>query len=297
MFRTLLKRLQNDPRYQEWVQARNENRLFVFDYPYSMKPRPFETTVGGRRIAAMIDSAGESVREWLSAIQEFLPDLRKIPRLPGTDQETPIWHNLYLPGLDGMLLYTMVRKLNPKTYLEIGSGVSTKFVRLAIRDGSLRTRIVSIDPKPRAAIDRLADETIRRPLDSVDYSQWVNSLVPDDIVFVDCSHRSFPNSDVTVFFNEMLPALPAGVIYGIHDIFLPFDYPADFAGRFYNEQYLLSCYLLGGHAGDELLFPGFSVSIDPKFTDAVARLFAAEELAGVERHAGAFWMKRSNRSA
>ena len=37
----------------------------------------------------------------------------------------------------------------------------------------------------------------------------------------------------------------------MHDILLPFDYPAEWADRFFNEQYLLASYLLGGAAGDE----------------------------------------------
>ncbi len=35
-------------------------------------------------------------------------------------------------------------------------------------------------------------------------------------------------------------------MYGIHDIFLPNDYPTEWNNRFYSEQYLLMMYLLGG---------------------------------------------------
>ena len=33
------------------------------------------------------------------------------------------------------------------------------------------------------------------------------------------------NSDVTVFFCEILSVLPKGLVFGFHDIYLPFDYP------------------------------------------------------------------------
>jgi predicted O-methyltransferase YrrM len=280
LFRTLLKGPREFLQRREWVRARNENRLFVSEFPYLMRTRPFETTIGGRRIAAILDSAGDSVSGWLKAIEEFLPELARIPNTADEDDETPNWHNWYLPALDGMLLYTLVRKLDPKTYLEVGSGFSTKFVRLAIRDGGLRTRIVSIDSAPRAAIDALSDETIRMPLESIDADYYAKSLSAGDIVFVDCSHRSFPNSDVTVFFTEVLPALPAGVIYGIHDIYLPLDYPAEYVGRFYNEQYLLASYLLGGHAGDELVFPGVGVSNDPQYCGHHQRLVCRRWIGG-----------------
>ena len=58
-------------------------------------------------------------------------------------------------------------------------------------------------------------------------------------MFVDNSHRSFMKLDVTVFFTEILPRLQPGVLVGIHDIFLPDDYPAHWDVRYYSEQYLL----------------------------------------------------------
>ena len=41
----------------------------------------------------------------------------------------------------------------------------------------------------------------------------------------------------------------------MHDIFLPWDYPEEWRDRFYNEQYLLLSYLLGGADGDEIILP------------------------------------------
>ena len=40
------------------------------------------------------------------------------------------------------------------------------------------------------------------------------------------------NSDVTVFFTE-IANLPQGMVYGLHDIFLPWDYPEQWSNRFY----------------------------------------------------------------
>jgi len=45
-----------------------------------------------------------------------------------------------------------------------------------------------------------------------------------------------PGSDVDMLQNRILPALPAGVIVQVHDIFLPDDYPVDWDWRGYNEQ-------------------------------------------------------------
>jgi hypothetical protein len=53
---------------------------------------------------------------------------------------------------------------------------------------------------------------------------------------------------------EVLPCLAARTIYGLHDIFLPDDYPPEWRERFYNEQYLLPAFLFGGCGADEMLF-------------------------------------------
>ena len=50
----------------------------------------------------------------------------------------------------------------------------------------------------------------------------------------------------TVFFTEILPALPPGTLVGVHDIFLPADYPVAWLDLYLSEQYLLACWLLGG---------------------------------------------------
>jgi len=44
-------------------------------------------------------------------------------------------------------------KLSPRVYFEIGLGHSIKFARHAIKLGGLQTKVISIDPDPRAEID------------------------------------------------------------------------------------------------------------------------------------------------
>ena len=113
----------------------------------------------------------------------------------------------------------------------------------ARRDGGLSTHLTSIDPAPRAEIDALCDEVIRAPLEGADLG-ILGRLQPGDMLFFDGSHRVFMNADTVAFFLDVLPALPPGVIVGVHDIRLPDDYPPEFAERWYSEQYLLACWLL-----------------------------------------------------
>jgi methyltransferase family protein len=279
---------------EELRLAEQEGRLIVTEYPYSPRPRPFARTRGGERIGALLEAARPRFSALCRSMLENAEWFRRIPvRNEGVQDPTPGWINGMQPALDGMLLYTLAQRLNPRTYLEVGSGNSTKFVRRAISDHGLRTRIVSIDPYPRAEVDTLCDEVIREPFEGVPDECYRELLAAGDMVFIDNSHRSFQNSDVTVFFTEVLPALPAGVFYGVHDIFLPDDYPAAWSDRFYNEQYLLAAYLLGGAGGDAVVFPGMFVSGDAASKELLRPLFGQPHFAEVEPHAGGFWLEKA----
>ena len=176
--------------------------------------------------------------------------------------------------------------------IEIGSGISTRFARRAVSDLALRTRIRSIDPCPREDIDKICDDVVRLPVEVVDLAVF-DSLDSGDVLFFDGSHRAFQNTDVTIFFTEILPRLKPGVIVGIHDIFLPYDYPPEWYGRFYNEQYLLACYLLGGDSW-RILLPNYYVSKQPDLRSILDPIWTHPALSGIWYVGGAFWMtKRS----
>jgi hypothetical protein len=170
-----------------------------------------------------------------------------------TDNIEPFWKQNWFPPLDGMSLYTILTHYKPAQYFEIGSGNSTKFAYRAIRDHQLETHITSIDPTPRAEIDHISGKVIRQRIEAVDLEIF-DRLQANDVVFFDGSHRSFQNSDVTVFFIDILPRLASGVIVGIHDIFWPSDYPDIWITRYYNEQYLLAAYMLAQKEEFPLIF-------------------------------------------
>src|SRR4051812_36242662 len=189
--------------------------------------------------------ASLSLAPALDMIAGYRDDLARIANSDDIAPTEPRWNPGNLPGLDGAAIYGFIRSRAPKRYLEIGSGNSTKFAGRAVRDGGLSTELISIDPHPRAAIDELCDRVIRAPLETADLSLF-GELQPGDVVFFDGSHRLFMNSDVAVFFLEVIPRLPPGVLFGIHDIVLPADYAPGNAPRFWNEQHVLAAFLLGG---------------------------------------------------
>ncbi|HLI54745.1 MAG TPA: class I SAM-dependent methyltransferase [Acidimicrobiales bacterium] len=210
--------------------------------------------------------AHDGLRRWLEAREPDAAEVVKALLDPGPDvlaipggrgpSDTLTWDNDWWGGVDAMVQYTALRDRRPATYLEVGSGFSTRFARRTIDDHGLPTRIVSIDPEPRAEIDSLCDVLIRKPLEAVDLA-ILDEIRSGDVVLVDCSHTAFMNSDAVVAFLELLPALPAGVLVGIDDVFLPWDYPPSWVDRWYGEQYLLAAALLAGAAGWRVRFPGF----------------------------------------
>ncbi|MDE1173403.1 MAG: class I SAM-dependent methyltransferase [Parvibaculaceae bacterium] len=171
-------------------------------------------------------------------------DLRSIPIQFDHDKATiPGWIGGAISAFDALALYAMLRKHRPKVYMEIGSGMTTLFARQAVIDGGLSTKIISIDPEPRQSIDEVCDSVIRVALETCD-PEIFDQLEPGDFLFLDGSHRSFMNSDVTVFFIDVLPRLKPGVIVHIHDILLPYDYPDSFKSWYWNEQYMLAVYMM-----------------------------------------------------
>jgi len=192
--------------------------------------------------------------------------------LAETKKSKPAWTGGAIAAFDSLALYAMVRRHAPKRYLEIGSGMTTCFARQAISDTGQATKILSIDPEPRAEIDNICDEVIRDGLETCELSIFDN-LEAGDIVFFDGSHRTFMNSDVTVFFIDVLPRLKPGVIVHIHDINLPYDYPEFFKKWYWNEQYMLAVYMMGNQNRIRPLLPTAFVCRSTLFEEDLRRPF------------------------
>jgi len=207
-----------------------------------------------------------------------------------TDPAKPAWNNGYLPGLDMIGIYTMIARFKPKRYIEIGSGHSTRMANKAIVELELSTEFISIDPKPRAEIDQLPNRIIREPFENIDFD-IVGALGPNDILFIDNSHRILPNSDSMVFFLEILPRLKRGVIVHFHDIYLPYDYPQFMCDRYYTEQYGLAIYILVNRGKYETMLPNYFISEDKELSELIAPIWEHKNLKDVERHGGSYWIR------
>ena len=254
---------------------------------YSSEPRPrWRPGSPQPQLAALVDRARPEFERRIEAFAAFRPNFERIEQAVHWGSPEPSWVNGFFGGIDAIALYGILATDRPRLYLEIGSGNSTKFARRAVRDHGLTTKIVSIDPAPRWDIDALCDEVIRQPLEDVDLTIF-DRLEPGDILFFDGSHHAFMNSDVVTFFLDVLPRLKPGVLVQIHDIFLPFDYPADWVERHYTEQYLLAVALLAPTPVADVMFASQFIVRDA----ALAKLVEQRLAPFAEGESASFWIK------
>jgi hypothetical protein len=240
--------------------------------------------------AKFLDGTDGAVTDALTIIARYSNDLSRIKTADDPEHSSvATWNNVYMPGLDAAAIYSFLRKLKPANYVEIGSGISTLFADRARTDGALATKFSSIDPSPRAEVDAICDEVVRAPLEAADLSVF-DRLGPGDILFMDGSHIAFPNNDVPVFYLEVLPALPPGIIVGIHDIFFPDDYPMSAIKYHYNEQYVFAAYLAGG-APIEILLPTYHAATAERFAPLRDAIWDDPAFADVNKGGYSFWFK------
>jgi predicted O-methyltransferase YrrM len=190
------------------------------------------------------------------------------------------------------LLHGVVRGLQPRRIVELGSGYSTLLMAAAVernRADGVETELRTFDPYPSVARPGLPGLASLEAMRAQDVPLDVfTGLGAGDVLFVDTTHTVKLDSDVNRIVLDVLPALAPGVLVHVHDIFLPYEYPRQWpeeSGFHWAEQYLLQAFL-AGNAGFEVLAATFALCRDRP--DAMARL-APTWRPGAE--ASAFWIK------
>lgn len=283
--------------FLRWLYAARELRLklksgsypIYLDYPINPMPRYGHGKPEHKLLYEKLKKNSSKYEETIKQFSSYSDKLSRISVNQTMQPAEPFWRNGYVEGLDPVSLYCFPSLLNSKLYVEIGSGNSTKFVRKAISDNKLKTKIISIDPQPRKEIDSICDEVIRQPLEDVDITLF-DDLNDGDILMVDNSHRCFQNSDVTTVFLEILPILKPGVLIYIDDIYLPSDYPLEWIHRYYSEQYLLAVLLLADVTRYEVILPCTFVAHNEYLNGIVNSLWDEIGLPEARSFGNGFWM-------
>lgn len=174
-----------------------------------------------------------------------------LDRLAETDFSDPFWQadTWYLGVIDAAVDHAVLRHMSIRRVVEIGSGRSTHVIARSIaKDGV----ITCIDPAPRLDITGLPvrfEKRVLRPEDT----GLAATLGEGDCLFIDSSHILHAGTDVDIEFNLLFPALQPGALVHVHDIFLPYAYPATWRERSWNEAQALAPWLLSG--AFEIVFP------------------------------------------
>lgn len=229
-----------------------------------------------------------------TSIAETIDVILKLP-VAEKDIHKPYLDNFFFGVLDAAVLGAMMNKFKPEKIVEIGSGISTRYMRLFKETYNLNTQIICIDPAPRVEISGVADQLINEPLEqAIERNNF--DMKPGDILFMDGSHYVFQGNDTLTFFFKLLPSLPPGVIIHIHDIYLPYDYADNVAEQLWTEQYILAAMIMGGFKGYEVLYPAFYVA---KTNEKIQSLLKSADdkcgeltIAARPKEGFSFWMKK-----
>ena len=177
----------------------------------------------------------------LEAIDRHAPPLLAIGEQA---PPAPRWRQEWFPRLDAAAAYALVHARAPSLLVEVGSGHSTRWFARAAADAGHPTRVIAIDPAPRATLAGLCVEIVLSTVQEAGDAPFAG-LAAGDVLSIDGSHVLMPGTDVDFLLNRVLPLLPAGVLVHIHDVFLPEGYPAGWAWRGYNEQLAVAALLHG----------------------------------------------------
>lgn len=201
------------------------------------------------------DADPESILDELPLYAKRFDDLTDSARNPvGYSFE-----NGFFTSPDAEVLYCMIRRHRPRMLVEVGCGNSTRIARLALMDGVINSRLIAIDPNPRTDIDEFSDEIYRDSVENLDGISVFAELGENDVLSIDSSHELRAGNDLTHLYLRVFPMLGPGVIVHIHDIFLPYEYRADWVMNQrlpYSEQYLIQV-MLNCDGRFEVLWPGY----------------------------------------
>ena len=219
-------------------------------------------------------------------LTNFAPDGAVVPSYRYEDD------NPSFPLPDARTLFALVRRLRPRSIVELGSGQTSRVIAQACRMNALdgyQVNYRAFDPFPTAIDEGLPGLTELARVNAQTVPETVfTELTSGDILFVDTTHTVKLGSEVNRIILRVLPLLVPGVLVHFHDIHLPYEYPRylieDYA-LYWSEQYLLQAFLC--------LNPSFEVlcavhALCRDRPEAAANV----GLASTGQDGGSFWIRR-----
>ncbi len=182
----------------------------------------------------------ERLKRWKKEYSDIFAAL-KSESLINTWKGDSYLDNGYYPTPDAEIYAAMILDTQPRSIIEIGGGFSTIIARAAVNKLNNRCRIVVIDPEPRTDISDFADEVIRARIEDIKLDAC--PVQEQTLLFIDSTHITRAGGDIPFIYNCVLPNAPVGTTVHVHDICIPYDYPAIYQEWLYTEQYVLHALL------------------------------------------------------
>ena len=191
--------------------------------------------------------------ELARALGGYADELADVPWEPDRPPTRYAWSNGAFGGADALAYYGLVRRLQPRRVVEVGSGWSSLLLARALERNATPTDVTLIEPFPDADVFAAlpAEWQVERAIVQRAPLETFERLEAGDVCFYDGSHCVRTGGDVTWFFFEVLPRLAPGVWIHVHDVFFPDDYHDEWIfdeGLSWNEQYLLQAFLMDNDA-------------------------------------------------
>lgn len=171
--------------------------------------------------------------------------------LPGSDPALRYsYGNEWYHHGDGAVYAALLMEMRPSRVIEVGSGYSSALL-LDVDERFLggSTTISFIEPFPDRLRSLVSPADLQGRLQQTSMQQVpierFRELGANDVLFIDSTHVSRPDSDVNYLFFDVLPSLRSGVLVHLHDIHWPFEYPAEWveAAWSWTETYLARAFL------------------------------------------------------
>ena len=151
--------------------------------------------------------------------------------------------------------------------------------------------VTLIEPYPDLAREVLGDspgcKLIAEPVQRV-APEVFDALGRGDILFIDSTHVLRTGSDVCFELFEILPRLKSGVLVHFHDMFWPFEYPADWIlndNRSWNELYAIRAFLTDNPSWDIVFFNDFFAKMQRPLIEQTFPVF-------FKNSGGALWIEK-----
>ncbi len=199
-------------------------------------------------------------------------------------------------------LYCMLRELQPRRVVEIGSGNSSKIIASALarnaEDNGASSAYEIVDPYPaNRVLSCLPWQcTVHKQRVECMSIAWFSSLSDGDVLFIDSGHTVRIGGDVNFLFLEVIPRLAPGVVVHVHDVNLPYEYDRAYVvgqrGTFrklWTESYLLQAFLTFNDEWQVLLAMRYIMT---EHLDSFRHAFPHYDQSAHKLVSSSFWMRR-----